>query len=142
LMHACRFYLRPAMPKERLSMRKIREILRLSAAGLSARQIAGSVGVARSTVADCLLRAGQADLGWPLPAALDDVELERRLYPPAPVRDDAVPVPDWPRLHAELQRKGVTLLLLWQEYKATVPAGGTANSKPPGGHGGSASGTG
>jgi len=104
-------------------MRKIREILRLSAAGLSARQIAGSVGVARSTVADCLLRAGQADLGWPLPAALDDVELERRLYPPAPVRDDAVPVPHWPRLHAELQRKGVTLLLLWQEYKATVPAG-------------------
>lgn len=111
------------MSKERLSMRKIFEILRLQAAGLSARQIASSVGVARSTVADCLRRAGEAGLGWPLPMALDEAEWARRLYPPAPARDDAVPVPDWGRRHAQLQRKGVTLLLLWQEYKAVVPDG-------------------
>ncbi|WP_029922609.1 IS21 family transposase [Nevskia soli] len=104
-------------------MRKIREILRLTAAGLSARQIAASVGVARSTVADCLRRAVQAGVVWPLPAGLDEVELEARLYPPPSVREDAVPVPDWAKLQTELQRKGVTLLLLWQEYKAAVPAG-------------------
>jgi len=111
------------MPRERLSMRKISEILRLHAAGLSARQIAMSAGAARSTVADCLWRAGQAGLSWPLPSGLDDALLAQRLYPPAPVRDDAVPVPDWAQLQAELQRKGVTLLLLWQEYKAATPHG-------------------
>lgn len=61
------------MPQEKLSMRKTREILRLLASGLSARQIAPSVGVARSTVADCLRRATEAGLSWPLPPALDDV---------------------------------------------------------------------
>lgn len=104
-------------------MRKIREVLRLSAAGLSARQIAGSVGVARSTVAECLKRAAAAGVSWPLPAGLTEDELERRLYPPAPPRPDAVPLPDWAAIQRELSRKGVTLMLLWQEYKAVHPAG-------------------
>lgn len=104
-------------------MRKIREVLRLSAAGLSARQIAGSVGLARSTVADCLRRAATAGLAWPLPPALTEDDLERRLYPPAPPRPDAVPLPDWAAVQRELLRKGVTLMLLWQEYKAAHPAG-------------------
>ncbi len=111
------------MPKERLSMRKIREVLRLSAAGLSVRQVAGSVGIARSTVAGCLQRAGAAGLSWPLPPELSEEELDRLLYPPAPVRPDAVPLPDWPTIHRELSRKSVTLMLLWQEYKAVHPAG-------------------
>lgn len=32
-------------------------------------------------------------------------------------------MPDWATVHHELKRKGVTLLLLWQDYKAATPAG-------------------
>ncbi|MGH8441833.1 MAG: IS21 family transposase [Nevskiaceae bacterium] len=111
------------MPKERLSMRKIREVLRLTAAGVTARQVAKIVGVARSTVADCLRRCAAAGLCWPLPEGLAEDELTRRVYPPPPQRDDAPPAPDWPVLHAELSKKGVTLMLLWQEYRAATPDG-------------------
>jgi len=60
------------VPQEKLSMRKTREILRLQASGLSARQILPSVGVAHGTVADCLCRVTEAGPSWPLPPALDD----------------------------------------------------------------------
>lgn len=65
-------------------MRKIREVLRLRfAAGLSARRIARSIDVARSTVSEVLQRASDSGLGWPLPPDLDDAQLEARLYPSA-----------------------------------------------------------
>jgi transposase len=32
-------------------------------------------------------------------------------------------VPDWSEVHRALKRKGVTLFLLWQEYKAATPEG-------------------
>lgn len=99
-------------------MRKIREVLRLTASGVSAREVARSVGMARSTVADCLRRAEEVGLRWPLPTDFDEAHWGSRLYPPAPRRTDAPAVPEWPQVHAELSRKGVTLFLLWQEYKA------------------------
>jgi hypothetical protein len=88
-------------------MRKIREILRLRAAGLSPRQIADSVGSALSTVQGCLRRALRAELSWPLPADLDDPGLEARLYPPKP-RVAEIPLPDFAHVHRELSRPGVT----------------------------------
>jgi transposase len=105
-----------------MSMRKIREVLRLRAAGRSQRQIAASLGMGQSTVGDCLTRARLAGVGDP--AELDDAALERALYPPKP----AVPAqqrgqPDWGYVHRELRRKGVTLFLLWEEYKADHPLG-------------------
>lgn len=113
------------MPAGRLSMRKIYEILRLKFDhGLSNRDVAQSVGVSRSTVADYLLRVQAAGLSWPLPEGLDDVGLEQRLFPSA--REEASrnrPTPDWPEVHRELRRKGVTLALLWQEYKERHPEG-------------------
>ena len=66
----------------RLPMRKIKDVLRLHAAGRSARQIGPSVGVSRSTVADYLRRAEVAGLSWPLPDGLDEEALERRLSTP------------------------------------------------------------
>ena len=59
-----------------------------------------------------------------MPLELDDAALERRLFTPAfglgePVR----PQPDWPLVHAELRRPGVTLLLVWQEYRGGQPEG-------------------
>ena len=73
------------MPAKRLSMRKIREVLRLKwAAGMSNRRIAASCGVSRPTVSEYLRRAESAGLGWPLPADMGDVRLERLLFPPPP----------------------------------------------------------
>lgn len=105
-------------------MRKIREVLRLKwACGLTERQIAKSCALARSTVGEYLRRATEAGLSWPLPETLDDVALEAGLFPtPLP---STVPrsQPHWPAVHQELKRKGVTLALLWQEYRANHPDG-------------------
>jgi len=105
-------------------MRTIREVPRLRwEAGLSQREIGLSCRMGRSTVRDYLLRAEAAGLSWPLPQELDEEGLERLLFPqPAPsvVRR---PVPDWPALHQELRRKGMTLGLLWQEYREAHPDG-------------------
>ena len=69
------------MPTERLSMRKIKEILRLHAAGHSQHHISRSCGLARSTVAQYLQRAAAAGLQWPLPESLDEAALEQQLFP-------------------------------------------------------------
>ena len=104
-------------------MRKIREILRLKfAAGLSPRQIAASIGSALSTVQECLRRAMQASIGWPLPDELDDERLEALLYPVKPRMDEVV-LPDFAQVQRELARPGVTRMLLWHEYKAQHPDG-------------------
>lgn len=106
------------MAQPRLSMRKVREVLRLKfAAGLSDRQIAASVAMARSTVQECLRRAVAANVPWPVPDSLDDAQLEALLYPPV-VAAVSVPLPDFAHLHRELSRPGVTRRLLWEEYKA------------------------
>lgn len=105
------------MAQRRLPMHKIREVLRLSAAGLSKRQIAASVGVGPTAVGECQRRAREAGLGWPLADDLDEAALEQRLYPPVAVPHDR-PAPDWAYVHRELKRKGATLLLLWEEYRS------------------------
>lgn len=103
---------------ERLSMRKLREILRLHFEnGLSGRAIGRSCKASSSTVQDYLRRAELAKLGWPPPVELDDEALERLLFPNeyAPVRTR--PEPDWALVHRELAKKHVTKLLVWQEYR-------------------------
>jgi len=76
------------MPRKRLPMRKINEVLRLKAAGLSVREIAFSTGAARTTVYEYLVRAAGAGLSWPLPGDIDEDALEQRLFPRPP--------PSWP----------------------------------------------
>ncbi len=106
-------------------MRKIKDVLRLKfETDLSKRRIARSCHVSRPTVTAYLTRFAEAGLSWPAAAELDDATLERKLYPPVP----ALPIiertmPDWSQVHRELQRKGVTLALLWHEYKAAHPEG-------------------
>ena len=106
-------------------MRQVREVLRLKhVCGHSGHQIAAMVGVSRYTVAEYLRRAGVLGITWPVPAELDDVALERTLFtPPFAAGEPARPQPDWPRIHAELRRPGVTLLLVWEEYRAGQPEG-------------------
>ncbi len=112
-------------------MQKIKDLLRLHLLGGmgSRRQLARAVGCGKTAVSECLRRAAAAGLrSWEAIAALDEEELERRLYPgtsgaPAPVA--ARPLPDWAMIREELARRDhqVTLALLWQEYKAESPAG-------------------
>ena len=74
------------MPAKRLPMRKTRDVLRLRwGLGLTSRQVAASLGLARSTVAEYVRRAEEAGLSWPLPPDCDDFILERRLFPPPPL---------------------------------------------------------
>jgi IstB-like ATP binding protein len=112
------------MPGPRLPMRKIHDVLRLSAAGMSKRKIAASLGVSATAAGDCIRRARRAGLGWPLGEALTEEALECRLYPPSSgAARDRRPQPDWAAVHRELRRAGVTLQLLWEEHRAAHPDG-------------------
>jgi len=106
----------------RLPVRKIREVLRLKAAGVGDRKIAVAVGSSRSTVQECLRRAREAGIAWPLGDELDEQTLHERLYR-RKFSISARPRPDFSQIHAELSRRGVTRQLLWQEYKAAQPEG-------------------
>ena len=68
-------------------------------------------------------QGGNAGLSWPLPKDLDEAALESRLYPASPKPKDAKPMPDMAHIHQELRRRGVTLQLLWEEYKQAHPNG-------------------
>jgi transposase len=109
------------MGKRRLSVRKVKEILRLKlGGGMSARQVAKAVCVSPATVTDIVKRAQAAGITWPLPEGTDDVALEAALYPKCehkPCR----PLPEMRYLHRELAKKQVTLMLLWEEYVAEHP---------------------
>jgi transposase len=113
------------MPQERLTMRKIREILRLKwELQLSERIIARSCCTSRSTVADYIRRAAAAGLTWPLPENQSDSQLSELLYPKTQEPTlKATFLPDWEETHLELRRKGVTLRLLWVEYLEKYPQG-------------------
>ena len=113
------------MAAERLSMRTIKEVLRLKwEKAFSNKQVAQSCNIARSTVRDYVSRAEKAGLSWPLASDLDDSRLEALLFPP-PAMDGIQQrgVLDMEYIHRELARKSVTLRLLWLEYKAANPEG-------------------
>lgn len=113
------------MAKERLSMRKLSEVLRLRLEQkLSVRKIALGCCLARSTVADYLGRARVAGLRWPLPAGMDEEGLERLLFPvQATGSGGERPALEMVYIHNELKRPHVTLQLLWEEYRGHTPDG-------------------
>lgn len=104
-------------------MRIIKDILRLHFdVGLSNRAIAQSLGIGYGTVVDYLKRARQAKLCWPLPQELQERDLGRLLFPTQPATGQRrFAEPDFPYVHGELKRKGVTKQLFWQEYRQQHP---------------------
>ena len=106
-------------------MRKIKEVLRLHfEKGLSAREIARSLDIGRGTIRNYLHRVEQVGLSWPLAPEIDEATLEHRLFPTIPlVSPEKRQMPTMEYLHQELKKKGVTLQLLWQEYKEKCPEG-------------------
>ncbi|WP_241025675.1 sigma factor-like helix-turn-helix DNA-binding protein [Burkholderia sp. Tr-20390] len=107
-----------------LTMRKIREVLRLHFdCGFRQREIARAVGVSPTTVGQYVRRMARAGLSWAVSATLSDDEFEARLYPSPPQVEGRRPELHWHTVRRELSRKGATLDLLWNEYKAEHPDG-------------------
>ena len=99
-------------------MRKIKDVLRLKLDGqLSHERIAAALNISKGVVTKYASLAAAAGLDWPTIAALDEVGLQRRLLNPAE-RPSGFVLPDHGRLHHELRRKGMTLMLLWEEHVA------------------------
>ena len=111
--------------KRKLTMRQLRQMLRLARDGASSREIARVLGVARSTVQENLKRAMDAGLSWPLPGELTDDALEQRLFDRAGVKQGTRrrPEPNWAELVIDLKKPGVTMMVLWEEYRAVQPDG-------------------
>ena len=108
------------MPAKReLTMRQLRYLLRLHHDGVSAREIGRLLGVARSTIQDNLKRAAAAGLQWPLAGDVTDEVLEQRLFGRAAIAagQRRRVEPDWADLARELKRPGVTMMVLWEEYR-------------------------
>ena len=116
------------MANRRLSVRKIKEILRLKLdCGISEREIARSCQVSRSTVADYLRRATAAKVTWAEASAMAEAQLEERLFPTEHIPSSVKrPPPDCEHIYNELRtyRKfNLTLSQLWLEYKEKHPDG-------------------
>ena len=100
-------------------MRKVRDVLRLRhTLGMSFRQISEATGVGKTVVGEYVRRAGVIGITWPVPEEIDDAELERRLFPAPGETTLPRAAIDWRKVHAEMKRRSVTLVLLWQEYRA------------------------
>src|SRR5262252_5930012 len=113
------------MPAGRVSMRQVREILRLCSVGVSKHEIARRTGLAPSTVRESVKRFAEAGLAWPLPDDLTDAILEAKLYKNAGTKQGhrRQAEPDWAVIQRELKRKHVTLSILWDEYIEQHPDG-------------------
>jgi transposase len=108
------------MSQERLSLRKIREVLRLHEKKLSQRAIGRSCQISHSTVGEYLKRAEAVGLHWPLPDELDEEQLYALLFPEnkQPAQVGRI-MPELEKVHQELKKRNVTLRLLWTEYRET-----------------------
>ena len=115
------------MPTRALSMRKIRELIRLKyQAGLSHEQIAGALAISKGVVAKYVGRIERAGLEPGELLVLSDAEVLARIAPaPRSSHYGGRIAPDFAHVHAELKRPSVTLMLLWQEYTSANADGRT-----------------
>ena len=101
-----------------------REILRLKSLGYIMKDIASSVHSSRNTVSEVLTLAGNLHVCWPLDDDVTNADLEAMFYPGRNKSDEDRLIPDYPKIHRELAKKGVTLTLLWTEYCLEASAAG------------------
>lgn len=110
------------MPAEKVSMRKIKEVLKLNHEEVGNREIARRLHISAGSVSNYLTRAKSAGLTWPLSDEWSEDKIYNVLFP---VMNKKIshPLPDFGKVHKELKRKGVTLMLLWYEYQSQSPGG-------------------
>ena len=105
-------------------MRKIQEVLRLHYEHkMKAREAGAACGLGNASMPEHGHRAKAANLSWPLPKGLNDEALESLPFPPAVTQDAHRPLPDWTDIRSEPGKKGVTMVLVWQEYLEKNPSG-------------------
>ena len=111
------------MSTKRVTMMKLRELLRLKyEAQLSVRQIALCLSLSMGAVSKYVQRADAAGLDWPLPDELSELGLQALLQPRrSTAASSDVAEPDFMTIEQELKQKGMTRLLLWQEYAQAHP---------------------
>lgn len=111
------------MPTKRISMRKLRDILRLRLQGqLSMRQIRNSLRISLGAIQKVLHKAGELHLDWEAIKKLDDQELASLFYPTSDNRvSTQFQMPDFDDIHKQLPDKGITKQLLWEEYTQQYP---------------------
>jgi len=113
------------MSRERLSMTKLLEILRLRIGEKrSLRETGQSVKCSASKVHNVVVRFKALGLDWPLDPSVDEAVLESLIYDSLEKPVGTKVTPDLAYIHHEMHRKGVTLYLLWQEYKEKHPENG------------------
>jgi transposase len=105
-------------------MTNYREVLRLDSLGYNHKQIADSLGISRPTVIKTLKRATQCGLTYAGASTMSDREVARKLYPQGEGGKPLYKMPDCEYIHRELQKPGVTIMLLWQEYTQTCRQNG------------------
>lgn len=110
------------MPTEKVSMRKIKAVLKLSHENVSNREIARRLNISAGSVSNYLARARSSGLSWPLNDDWTDDKVYSALFP-ASSKNASHAHPDFGTVHKELKRKGVTLMLLWYEYQSQYPNG-------------------
>src|SRR5260370_23242073 len=116
----CREQQGQPMAGTRMSMRKIREVLRLThELGLTVRQVREATGVGKTAVSEYVSRAKVVGITWPIPPEISDAELERRLFTPAGLPEGSTkPLPHWTKGHEEIPRRGVTPAVLLEGHRA------------------------
>lgn len=105
-------------------MIRYREILRLTALGISQRSIAGSVGCSKTTVQEVQRKAATRRLEWPLSDEMGDEAIRARLYPPQDRSDANKAEIDHEWVQREMGRRGAAMTLLWSEYAERAVAAG------------------
>lgn len=111
------------MTTKRVSMNKLKELLRMKyEAQLSLRQMALCLSLSIGVISKYIKRAETAGIGWPLPEGMMDADLAAVLQPAKKsVITLTMAEPDFDDIRDELSTKGMTRLLLWQEYAANHP---------------------
>ena len=98
-------------------MPKVIDILRLKhEANLSHEKIGCAVGLSKGAVGKYVNLAKAQGITWPLPPDMDEAQLASKLFGGRAKHATGFAKPDFPGIHQELKRKGVTLQLLWAEY--------------------------
>ena len=119
------------MPGQRVGLRMIKDVIRLKWEGkLSHDKIATALGISKGAVQKYLALASAAELDWDEVRDWDEPRLQQALLPAARPPSGFVE-PDWACVHQDLQGKGVTLMLLWQEYTEAHPGARTWPRWPP-----------
>ena len=111
------------MPAKRITMRKIRDVIRLRYSGeLSVRQISRSTKISVGSIQKLLAKAKELDVTWPLPEDMSDSHLARLFYPGADTQASTrFQIPHWPTVHQDLKHPHMTKQLLWEEYTQQYP---------------------